>query len=84
MLQKYSFCDFAESDHKHRIKGGSSEEEVITFLHRVKKLGREGQSLVECLSHDVSFIDMQQKEQNNTQSLMNLFFEGIYFDLMDV
>ena len=55
MLQKYSICDFTESDQKRRIKGGSSEEEVITFLHRAKKLGREGQSLDEYLSDDVSF-----------------------------
>ena len=55
MPQKYSFCDFTESDQKRRIKGGSSVEEVITFLHRVKKLGREGQNLDEYLSDDVSF-----------------------------
>ena len=53
--KRFNLCIITESDQKRRIKGGSSEEEVITFLHRVKKLGREEQSLDEYLSDDVSF-----------------------------
>ena len=73
-----SICDFTESDQKRRIKGGSSKEEVITFLHDVKKLGRQGQSLDEYISDDVSFL----LSCNGTkkQSTMNVFFEVICFD----